>query len=118
MWGNVDDGAKFLKMAIEFTSNHNLYGSFMHRVVNEWHYSCLNALTDSSLNQKAWVGHAAAALAMGCPEYITRKAWSYLSNVEREMANWQARKSIQLWQQDYAQKSGGVHKHMDEPLLF
>lgn len=118
MWGTVDSRAEYLQKAIEFTGNHRLYGSYMIRVVNEWKHSCLNALTDDSLNQKAWVGHAACALAIRCPEYITRQAWGYLSNVQRELANIQAKKAIQLWNENYTGACGSIHNNVAQPMLF
>ena len=96
MWGDAKDNA--LKEAIELISNHKLYGFFMMRVANEWKYSCENALTDQSLNKKAWIGHAAVALAIGCPEDITRKAWGYLTDEQRILANEEARRAIRHWE--------------------
>lgn len=105
MWGCVDDRKKYLKRAIEFTSDHKKYGRFMMRVVLEWPVSCENALTDDSINKKAWVGHAATALALGCPEDITREAWSNLTDEQQLLANNQARKAIQTWEYNYLKGS-------------
>lgn len=97
MWGDVNDRKKFLKIAIEFTGDHKLYGRFMMRVIREWEYSCENALTDPNINQKAWVGHAAAALARGIPEDITREAWGHLTDEQRLLANKEADRAITYW---------------------
>jgi len=101
MWGEVDDRQAFLSMAAAFTGNHYLYGHFMMRVVKEWPISCENALTDSSLNKRAWIGHAACALAFGCPEDIVRQAWSALSDEQRALANKQADRAIWSWEANY-----------------
>lgn len=101
MWGRVDDRAAMLALAIEFTGNHALYGEYMRQVVETWPISCENALTDENLNQKAWVGHAACALALGCPEDITRKAWGYLSDEQQLLANREATKAIAIWTHNY-----------------
>ena len=61
MWGDVSDVKAWLKKVVAFTGDHELYGSYMTRVVNEWEFSCENALTDQYINKKAWIGHAAAA---------------------------------------------------------
>lgn len=98
MWGDVQDRATFLRRAILFTGNYRLYGRYMLRVVNEWPNSCENALTDMTLNRKAWVGHAACALALGCPEDITRQAWGHLTNEQRALANGQADRAISHWE--------------------
>lgn len=116
MWGSVDDRPKFLSMAVSFTGNHFLYGHFMTRVVLEWPFSCENALTDSLINRKAWVGHAACALAFRCPEDITRQAWSLLTDEQQLLANSQAERSIFLWSNRYAEDKG-LCGDMEQALL-
>lgn len=117
MWGEVEDRADMLERAIEFTGDHRLYGSFMMQVVNEWPNSCANALTDYALNRKAWIGHAACAMALGCPEDITRHAWSYLSNEQRALANGEAARAIQSWEVRY-REGLGIREDVAQPLLF
>lgn len=117
MWGSVNDRAKFLRLSVELTGDHKRYGRFMMRVVNEWKNSCINALTDSSLNKKAWVGHAACALAIGCPEDITRQAWGKLTDDQRLLANREAERAIQHWERMYA-KSIGLCQQVENEMLF
>lgn len=117
MWGAVENRKAFLNKAIKFTGDHSLYGRFMMRVVNEWPISCENALTDYSINQKAWVGHAACALALECPEDITREAWSKLTDEQRLLANNEAEKAILCWKINYA-KSKGLLQDVDDEMLF
>lgn len=117
MWSEVDDAAGMLKKAIAFTSNHKLYGSYMMKVIVMWPISCENALTDSMLNQKAWVGHAACAMAIGCPEDITRKAWGFLTDEQRILANKEAESAIRVWRYAYA-KDKNLCGDMGEPLLL
>ena len=116
MWGTVDDRAKYLSMAITFTGNHYLYGHFMKRVIEEWPISCENAFTDTALNKKAWLGHAACALAFGCPEDIVRQAWSMLNYEQQLLANEQAERYIRIWADRYA-KSKGLRNDMETTLL-
>lgn len=101
MWSDVENVKEYLDKAIQFTSNNELYGSYMMRVIVEWPISCENALTDSFLNKRAWIGHAACALALNCPEDITRKAWGYLTNEQRILANKQADRAIESWEYNY-----------------
>lgn len=117
MWGEVSDRKAYLRRAVIFTGNHRLYGRYMVRVTREWPNSCLNALTDYNLNRKAWIGHAACALAFRCPEDITRLAWGLLSDEQRLLANRQADRAIQSWELRQ-RKSGSIRKTMEEPLLF
>lgn len=116
MWGAVSNRRAAVNKAVEFTGDHKLYGRFMMRVVNEWPNSCKNALTDYSINRKAWVGHAAAALAHGIPEDITRLAWGKLSDEQRLLANKEAERAIQHWEYHY-QKSNGLYPDMGSALL-
>lgn len=117
MWGAVSDRASYLQAAVEFTANWDLYGDHMDLVVSEWPVSCENALTDYSLNRKAWVGHAACALYMNCPEDITRSAWGLLTDEQRKMANRRAAKAIGDWEECYAARSG-LRKTMAQPMLY
>jgi hypothetical protein len=70
----------------------------MKRVVNEWKYSCEHNLSDMTQNRKAWLGHAACALALLCPEDIVRSAWGFLTRTQQSKANWQAEKNINIWE--------------------
>ncbi len=99
MWDLVsaDREKALLKEAVEFTGDAILYGSFMRRVISEWPISCEQNLTNPGMNQLAWVGHAATALAIQCPEYITRKAWSLLTDKQRLDADAQALDAVQEW---------------------
>jgi hypothetical protein len=101
MWGSVADKEAFLKVAIAFTSNHVLYGKHMEKVVSEWKYSCEHNLSNATQNRKAWIGHAACAYAFNCPEDIVRKAWSFLTDEQRTLANEQADLAIKKWEDNY-----------------
>ena len=89
---------KLLTKAIEFTEDFKLYGSFMSRVANEWKHSCEHNLTNKSLNRKAWIGHAACALAFRCPEKVVCSAWWSLTKEQRLNANNIAKKVIEEWE--------------------
>ncbi len=117
MWGNVDDKEDYLIKAIKFTGNAVLYGSFMNRVVNEWSISCENALTDFSINRKAWIGHAASALALNCPEDITRMAWGKLNEIQQILANREADRAIKRWEDNY-RKNKNIREYLGETMLF
>ena len=98
MWGKVADRDLYLKTAIEFTGNHQLYGAWMMQVIRVWKYSVEHNLSDRSQNRKAWIGHAACALSFRCPEDIVRKAWSYLDEDQQRLANQQAEQAIAVWE--------------------
>lgn len=117
MWGTVENRRRWVEAAIKFTGDHKRYGRFMMRVIEEWPISCENALTDPSINQKAWIGHAACALALECPEDITREAWSYLSDEQQLLANQKAQHAIDAWKMRYA-KSKGLLPDVGEQMLL
>ena len=117
MWGSVSNRVSSTISAVNFTGNHKLYGRFMMRVVNEWPISCENALTDYSINRKAWVGHAAVSLARGIPEDITRVASGKLSDEQRLLANKEAERAIRHWEYNYA-KDRGLHSEVGGQVLF
>lgn len=98
MWGSVKNKDAYLQVAIDFTGNAKLYGSHMKRVQEEWKISCEHNLSNKTQNRKAWIGHAACALAFGCPEQITREAWAYLSEGQQKEANDVADIAISLWE--------------------
>ncbi len=103
MWRDItaEERRAILTRAIEFTGNAILYGSFMLRVIVEWPISAEQNLSDVMQNRKAWVGHAAACLAIQSPEYVTREAWGYLSQKQQDDANDQAENAIQVWRKDF-----------------
>ena len=98
MWGSVENRNEALQRAIEFTGNADLYGEFMMRVAKEWKFSCEHNLSDLSQNRKAWIGHAACALAMRCPEDIVRQAWAFLTEAQQISANGKASEAIEYWE--------------------
>lgn len=91
-----DERDQLLPKAIEFTGNAILYGSFMLKVLEQWPVTCEQNLSDRGQNRKAWIGHAACCLAMGCPEDVTRDAWGRLSQQQQDDANAQAQTAIEL----------------------
>ena len=112
MWRTVPSKQrlKFLRKAIKFTGDAKLYGSFMRRVIVEWPTACEHHLTDTSMNRKAWIGHAATCLAINCPEDITRSAWGFLSEQQQAEANAEAQSAIDAWEATHlASKNCPLH---------
>lgn len=101
MWGNVEDREPALAQSIAFTGDHKIYGKYMRKVVREWKYSCEHNLSMTGTNRRAWVGHAAVALALQIPEDIVREAWWHLTDEQRELANKEADKAITIWERNF-----------------
>lgn len=98
MWGRVKDRQSYLSKAIEFTGDHVLYGEWMLRVIEQWPITCEHNLTNKTINRKAWIGHAAVAMAIQCPEDIVRQAWGFLTKEQQDLANNQAQIAIEKWE--------------------
>jgi hypothetical protein len=96
-----EEQESLLRLAIDFTGDDELYGSWMLRVAKEWPISCENNFTDMSINHRAWIGHAACCMAINCPEQITRQAWWELTDEQRDKANARADYAIALWNNRY-----------------
>jgi hypothetical protein len=96
MWGDVSHRETWLRIAIEFTGNAELYGEWMRRVADEWPNLCAHALTKPG-DKRAWIGHAAAAMAICCPEDIVREAWGHLTEQQQTSANAKAAAAIEYW---------------------
>lgn len=107
MWRIVGRGPErddLLQKAISFTGNAELYGSWMMKVIQYWPKSCEHNLTDTSINRRAWVGHAACCMAINCPEDITREAWGNLTEQQRIEANAMADLAISTWEHRASKK--------------
>ncbi len=96
MWGDVSHRKTWLQIAIAFTGNPDLYGEWMRKVADAWKHSCEHNLTKPG-DKRPWIGHAAVALAIGCPEDIVREAWGHLSPEQQQKANEKAQQAIDYW---------------------
>jgi len=73
----------------------------MKRVVDEWPFSCEAALTASTMNHQAWIGHAGCAINHNAPEDLTRLAWRTLNQAQQDAANAAADRAIAYWKEKY-----------------
>jgi len=77
------------------------FESAMKRVVDEWPFSCESALTASTMNHQAWIGHAGCAINHNAPEDLTRLAWRTLNQAQQDSANAAADLAIAYWKEKY-----------------
>lgn len=101
MWGIVSKRSTWLRIAEIFTGDAELYGEWMMQVITDWPKSCEHNLTKSG-DKRPWIGHAAVALAIGCPEDIVRAAWGNLSQQQQDAANKKADEAIEHWKAKHA----------------
>ena len=118
MWNKVskEEEQKLLKIAIDFTSDHSLYGSAMREVVYLWPCTMENHLTNKSINRRAFLGHCAVFYKFQIPEYIVRKAWRYLTDDQRKLADLEAEKTIKEWEIQYMIKLRSTSKRGSEDV--
>jgi len=75
----------------------------MQQAVQQWPKAAAHHLTDGGMNQRAWLGWAACAIAGNVPAHLTRAAWWQLSDDERATANSAADRVIVGYVSPYAQ---------------
>lgn len=93
-----------IKQCINFMSDTDVFEAHMMLVVANWPISCEANFTNGSINQVAWLGQAAAALGIECPEDITKKAWGLLETGKQNLANEAAKRQIKKWKDSYLEK--------------
>ena len=107
MWRDIKEKKKekYLRLCKTFMSDDMIFGMYMKSVVESWKYSCEHNLTDLNQNRIAWLGQAACAMALRCPEDITRQAWSLLTQEQRDLADAKAEKYIKLWEAHHEEEN-------------
>lgn len=117
LWRSLskEDETLYLQLAIEFTGNHVKYGNSMLDVIFLWPNSMLNFLTNPSINKRAYLGHCAACLAIGSPEYVTRLAWKELTDQQRNDADHIAQQTLNEYFNEI--KNKGIYKALGIKML-
>lgn len=116
MWrklSNKEEEDHYRQKAIDFTGDHIKYGEAMLLVCRTWHNTCLHNLSNASINRRAFIGHAACALVINCPEYIVRQAWWKLTEKQRILADEQADKAIELWEHERKLRNTSTYGNRD-----
>lgn len=75
------------------------------QAVTEWPNSSIANFTASSINHKAWLGHAACCIVCGSSEDLTRAAWNTLNEEQQRLANDAAQRVIDEWRKVYMKAS-------------
>ena len=88
---------RFADAAEQLMANPDSFRDAMRRALDEWPRSVAVALTNPSLNHRAWIGHAGCYLATGSPEEATRIGWHQLDEGEQAAANAAADEAIEEW---------------------
>lgn len=99
----IDQEAK-INQCVRFMSDTDVFECFMMTVISDWPLSCEVSFTNPQINQVAWLGQAAAAIGIACPEDITKKAWGLLAEEKQIKANEAAKRNIKKWKDAYLEK--------------
>lgn len=81
------DEHNLIKECMELLSCPSFLEESMFMVTHNWYYSCEHFLTNKNRNRQAYLGQASCCLIHGAPEYITKQAWSLLSQDQQIEAN-------------------------------
>ena len=115
MWNDKADisNQAMQSKVFDFMNDVEAFKAAMFRVASEWEKSCLHNLTALEQNRLAWIGHAACALILGCPEHITRKAWGTMSQEKQDAGNASATEAVQWWESNHAKKNSALHSEVE-----
>lgn len=80
----------------DFLSNDDSFRAALARVLDEWPMSCEHYLTNENMNRLAWLGQAAACVALGLPRAF-RGVFNLLSKVAQDRANDIALDALNAW---------------------
>ena len=83
-----------ISASVNVLSSPDLFYDILKDVLQSWPISSAVNLTNKQQNRKAWLGAAACMFSNQAPEYITRIAWSILSEDQQKTANMIAGKII------------------------
>jgi len=98
------DKTAMTEKAILFMSDCDIFEAHMMLVVSEWPLSCEANFTSNGINKIAWLGQAACAIGIDCPEDIVKTAWGSLTDLQRANANLAASKIVKKWVNDHLEK--------------
>jgi hypothetical protein len=99
MWGQGDLSLRTAAAAL--LGEPDTFLECMRLVIRNWPKSCINALTNPSLNQIAWIGQAGCYLGTGAQQDVTRLAWYDLTSKQQSIANRLALRVINEWREMY-----------------
>lgn len=99
MWRNVSQRERdaYALVTADLMAIPTAFEAAMLRALEEWPNSCETNLTATSMNQRAWLGHAGCFLATGSPEDATRLGWHRLDAGQQWHANNAADLVIREW---------------------
>ena len=98
-----------IEKSIFFLSDCDLFFKVGLNVLSVYKKSSDFHLKNESINKQAWIGQASCFYNHGCPEYLTRKSWIFLSKNEQIKANLVADRLIKI----YEGQNKKIHSQME-----
>jgi hypothetical protein len=81
------DYNKQIELSANLLKQPSLFYDVCKQLINDWIIASKVNLSNCQQNRRAWLGAAACCYNLGSPEFITRLAWSTLSDEEKNIAN-------------------------------
>jgi hypothetical protein len=100
----VEDRQSYVDKSAALMLDCGAFLQAMRKAVDEWPNSCEAALTASTMNHQAWIGHAGCAINHDAPEDLTRLAWRTLTQEQQDKANEAADIAIEYWASKYKER--------------
>ena len=98
MYSNSIQSQETHDLAKKIMSNHVYFGSIMKKVSLDWKNTMLNHLSNVSINRKAFLGQCAMMYFLKSNSKTTKKVWKEITQIQRDLANHQAKKIILHWE--------------------
>lgn len=95
--GDPETLRRWREQYVELLSDLKAFRRSMDRVVTEWPNSCLQNLTNESMNRIAWLGQSSCCIEFGACAEQTRSAFNLLTPRRQERANAAAAEKLDEW---------------------
>lgn len=110
---SINNEDYYIQKAVEILTNEKLFYRTAKSVLEKWKIASMVNLTNKNCNKQAWIGQASCSICYKVPEYLTRIAWSKLTDEQREAANKIADKIIYKFNQKYEAIDNQLYLFMD-----
>lgn len=110
---SINNEDYYIQKAIEILKSDKLFYRSAKSVLEKWKIASMVNLTNKNCNKQAWIGQSSCCICYKVPEYLTRIAWSRLSDEERDNANKVADRIIYKFNQKYEAIDNQLYLFLD-----
>jgi hypothetical protein len=111
---NSNNEDELTKKSINLLSDLTLFKEVALEVISKWIISTKVNLTNPNCNKKAWLGQASCSYKYNVPEYLTRIAWSKLTDKQRIKADNVAIEVIKVFNIENEKQYNQLYIFMEE----